>query len=86
MLGISKRSWTPLAAGRRNCLVGAIPPILLDGAIAEVAVQTEHPGWRTDDFLITCEASDVTVSRLVGPAKRTFTVSASDDDCKKDRF
>jgi len=63
-------------------LVGAIPPILLDGAVAEVAVQTEHLGWRTDDFLITCEAGDVTVGRLAGQAKRTFTVSATDDDCK----
>src|SRR5438067_8726022 len=60
-------------------LVGAIPPILLDGAVAEVAFQTEHLGWRTDDFLITCEEGDVTVGRLAGQTKRTFTVSASDD-------
>ena len=64
-------------------LVGAIPPILLDGAVAEVAVQTEHLGWHTDDFLITCEAGDVTVGRLAGQAKRTFTVSSTDADCKR---
>jgi MoxR-like ATPase len=64
-------------------LVGGIPPILLEGTVAGVAFQTEHLGWRTDDFLITCEAGEVTVGRLAVQAKRTFTISASDDECKK---
>jgi tRNA A37 threonylcarbamoyladenosine biosynthesis protein TsaE len=64
-------------------LVGAVPPIFLLGAVVEVALQTEHLGWHTDDFLITCEVGDVAVGHLVGQAKLDFTVSASDEDCKK---
>ena len=40
-------------------LVGAIPPILIDTTVVEVAFQTERLGWHTDDFLLTCMSGDL---------------------------
>ena len=64
-------------------LVRCIPPILIDTAVAEVHFQTERLGWRTDDFLILCERPGAAAQKLAGQVKRSFTVSAGDDDCKK---
>src|ERR1700689_1466975 len=64
-------------------LVEAIPPILLDCTVVEVNFQTENLGWNTDDFLILGQDSSQAKRRLVGQVKRTFTVSAADDECKK---
>lgn len=63
-------------------LVGGIPPILTKATITEVSFQTERLGWKTDDFLIVCVAGTVT-QKLAGQVKRTFTVSATDDECVK---
>ena len=64
-------------------LVRGIPPILIETTVKEVHFQTEHLGWQTDDFLIVCERSDrATFRKLAGQVKRSFTVSAADDDCK----
>lgn len=61
-----------------------IPPILRDCLIAEVHLQTEHLGWRTDDFLIVGQKTGSGESRrLAGQVKQTFTVSAADAECKK---
>jgi len=51
--------------------------------VEEVHFQTEHLGWNTDDFLIVCERPGLVVQKLVGQVKRSFTVSATDDECKK---
>lgn len=64
-------------------LVRCIPPILIDTSVAEVHFQTERLGWQTDDFLILCERPGATPQKLAGQVKRSFTVSARDDDCKK---
>lgn len=64
-------------------LVGALPPILINTTVSEVSFQTEHLGWHTDDFLVICDRPDSLSQRLVGQVKRSFTVSASDEDCKK---
>ena len=64
-------------------LVRSIPPILIDCEVAEVHFQTEHLGWHTDDFLIDCERADGGTRKLAGQVKRSFTVSAADDDCKE---
>jgi hypothetical protein len=64
-------------------LVRSIPPILIDCQVAEVHFQTEHLGWHTDDFLIECERAGKETPKLAGQVKRTFTVSAADDDCKQ---
>jgi hypothetical protein len=64
-------------------LVRCIPPIQIDTVVAEVHFQTEHLGWQTDDFLIVCERPGAGAQKLAGQVKRSFTVSASDDDCKK---
>lgn len=60
-----------------------VPPILHDCAVVEVHFQTEYPGWNTDDFLIVGENGSGSRRKLVGQVKRTFTVSATDDECKK---
>ena len=64
-------------------LVRAIPPILRDCTVVDVNFQTEHLGWHTDDFLVIGENGGGVRRRLAGQVKRTFTVSASDDECKK---
>jgi hypothetical protein len=64
-------------------LLRAIPPILIDTQVVEVSFQSEHLGWKTDDLLITCEGAGTFRRKLVGQVKRTFTVSASDEECSK---
>ncbi len=64
-------------------LVRSIPPILTDTSVTEVHFQTEHLGFNTDDLLVVCARSGPATARLVGQVKRTFTVSAADDECKK---
>ncbi len=64
-------------------LVRGIPPILIDNVVAEVCFQTEHLGWQTDDFLIVCERTGASPQKLAGQVKRSFTVSAADDECKQ---
>ena len=64
-------------------LVGAIPPILIDCSVVEVDFQTEHLGWHTDDFLVVGQSGSGELRKLAGQVKRTFTVSATDEECKK---
>lgn len=64
-------------------LVRGIPPILHDCAVVEVHLQTEHLGWHTDDFLIVGQNDSGDRRKLAGQVKRTFTVSATDDECRK---
>jgi len=64
-------------------LVRGIPPIFTDTQIAEVTFQTERLGRRTDDVLVRCETGADRTRRINGQVKRTFNVSASDDDCVK---
>jgi hypothetical protein len=63
-------------------LVGGIPPILIDCSVVEVHFQTEHLGWHTDDFLIVGQSGPGKLRKLAGQVKRTFAVSAIDEDCK----
>jgi hypothetical protein len=63
-------------------LVGGIPPILIDCSVLEVNFQTEHLGWHTDDVLVVGKNGEGQLRRLAGQVKRTFTVSAIDEDCK----
>ena len=64
-------------------LVRAMPPMLLDCAVTEVHLQTERLGWNTDDFLVVGEQDSGSRRLLAGQIKRTFTVSAADEDCVK---
>ncbi|MHB1068792.1 MAG: nSTAND1 domain-containing NTPase, partial [Gemmatimonadaceae bacterium] len=64
-------------------LVRGVPPILIDTVVTEVSFQTEHLGWQTDDFLVVSTRTGGGTQRLAGQVKRTFTVSAADDECKK---
>lgn len=64
-------------------LVRSIPPILTNTDVTEVHFQTEHLGFNTDDFLVVCERAGVTTARLAGQVKRSFTISAADEECKK---
>jgi len=64
-------------------LVRSIPPILLDCSVVEVHLQTEHLGWHTDDFLIIGQNGAGSQRKLAGQVKRTFTVSSTDEECKK---
>lgn len=64
-------------------LVQGIPPILIDTAIQEVHFQTEHLGWRTDDFLIVCQRRGGGSAKLACQVKRGVTVSEIDDEFKK---
>jgi hypothetical protein len=64
-------------------LVRSIPPILTDTGVTEVHFQTEHLGFNTDDVLVVCARAGGATARLVGQVKRSFTVSAADEECKK---
>ena len=64
-------------------LVRGIPPILRDCQVQEVHLQTERLGWNTDDFLIIGQTGAGDRRKLVGQVKRTFTVSASNQECSK---
>lgn len=64
-------------------LVRSIPPILTDTGVTEVHFQTEHLGFNTDDVLVVCARAGSATARLVGQVKRSFTISAADDECKK---
>ncbi len=63
-------------------LVRGIPPILTDTSVVEVHLQTRHRGWLTDDLLVIGERSDGQRRQLALQVKRSFRVSASDDDCR----
>lgn len=64
-------------------LVRSIPPILTDAGVTEVHFQTEHLGFNTDDVLVVCARAGAATARLVGQIKRSFTISAADNECKK---
>ena len=64
-------------------LVRSVPPILTDAGVTEVHFQTEHLGFNTDDVLVVCARAGTETARLVGQVKRSFTVSAADDECTK---
>ncbi|NLE73997.1 MAG: AAA family ATPase [Actinobacteria bacterium] len=64
-------------------LVRSIPPILTDRVVTKVYFQTEHLGFNTDDFLIVCARAGAPTARLVGQVKRSFTISAVNDECEK---
>jgi hypothetical protein len=63
-------------------LVGGIPPILIDCSVVEVHFQTEHLGWRTDDFLVIGQNGSGATRKLAGQIKLTFAITAIDEDCK----
>jgi hypothetical protein len=63
-------------------LVHGIPPILIDCSVIEVSFQTGHLGWHTDDFLVVGRNGEGQLRKLVAQAKRTFTVSAIDEECR----
>ena len=63
-------------------LVRGMPPILTDTSVVEVQLQTRHRGWRTDDLLVIGERSDGSRRQLALQVKRSFRVSAGDDDCR----
>lgn len=64
-------------------LMRSIPPILIDCVVEEIGLQTEHLGWKTDDFLVIARTGSGAERKLLGQVKRTFTISASDEDCVK---
>lgn len=64
-------------------LVRGIPPILHNCVVVEAHLQTKHLGWHTDDFLIVGQNGSGDRRKLAGQVKRTFTISSTDDECKK---
>lgn len=64
-------------------LARGIPPLLKDCQVEEVHFQAEHLGWDTDDILIIGNRADDHRRKLAIQVKRTFTVSSSDDACRK---
>jgi hypothetical protein len=51
--------------------------------VVEVRLQTRHLGWQTDDLLVVGETSPGVTRQLAIQAKRTFTISAADEECVK---
>ena len=46
-------------------------------------MQVEHLGWHTDDLLVVGRAGTDAERRLLCQVKRTFRISATDEDCRK---
>jgi hypothetical protein len=63
-------------------LTRGIPPICTDARVTEVHLQTEHLGWKTDDFLLVSVTDNQLQKRLVGQVKRSFAVSHANADFK----
>ena len=63
-------------------VAGAIPPIWTDATVTKVHFQTEHLGWRTDDFLVECSADGGGTRRLACHVRSNFRVSASGERFK----
>src|SRR5579871_6742402 len=61
-------------------LLKAIPPVLTDAVVTEVAFQTCQFGWKTDDFLITATRNDGTQRKLAGQVKRRVAASRGNED------
>ncbi len=64
-------------------LARSTAPVILDCLVVEVHLQIRHVGWRTDDLLIVGERAPGVTRRLAIQVKRTFTVSAADEECVK---
>ena len=64
-------------------LVKGTPAVLKDCQIDEVAFQTKHMGWQTDDLLVVCSSPSQGQVRLAMQVKRTFQLQASSKDCRE---
>ena len=64
-------------------LIRGIPVVFKDCQVDEVSFQTRHLGWKTDDFLVSCLSGVGVKHRLAVQARRTFTVSASNTECRE---
>lgn len=64
-------------------LVRGFPPVLVDGVVSEVLFQTEHLGWKTDDFLVRASVGNGAPRLLAGQAKRNLRVSSGDAEFKQ---
>lgn len=62
-------------------LVRGIPPIFTNSQIVEVSFQTERLGRKTDDVFLRCRTGGNQERRLNCQVKRSFTVSATDEEC-----
>ena len=67
-------------------LVRATPPVLIDTSVVEVHLQAGHLGWQTDDLLLVGEGSNGVRRKLALQVKRSFSVSAANEDCRKTIF
>ncbi len=64
-------------------LVAGVPPVFPKCRVRELHFQTQHLGWRTDDLLAVTTDGEGNDHKLVAQVKRTFTVSSSNEECKK---
>lgn len=72
-----------LAYWLAQLLVRGRAPIIRDSSVVEVRSQTKHLGWHTDDFLITAEDPAGGERKLAGQVKRSFTISALNEECER---
>ena len=72
-----------LAYWLAQLLVRGRAPIIRDSSVVEVCSQTKHLGWHTDDFLVTAEDAAGHERKLAGQVKRSFTISARNEECEK---
>ena len=64
-------------------LVRAIPPVFLRSSLERVHFQTQHLGWKTDDFLIIAQDPTGSERKLAGQVRRGFTISSTDKNSKE---
>ncbi|HET6883748.1 MAG TPA: hypothetical protein VFI31_26585, partial [Pirellulales bacterium] len=64
-------------------LLRGIPPVLTDCVVTGVHFQAEHLGWATDDAIVVGTNGTGVQRRLFCQVKLSFTVSTSNDECRK---
>lgn len=66
-----------------SLLTGALLPVFTDATAQTVHLQCKRLGWNTDDLVIVGRDSAGQSHKLVAQVKRTFVLSASNEDCCK---
>ncbi len=64
-------------------LVRATPPVLIDTSVVKVHLQTRQRGWHTDDVLVIGQRGDGSRRQLALQVKRSFRISAHNDECRQ---
>ena len=64
-------------------LTKSFTPIFSDSAPVRVHFQAKRLGWCIDDMVVETQSEAGQSHKIAAQVKRTFTLSATDEECKK---